>query len=609
VTATEPDTDIEQLLEFLRTERGFDFTGYKRASLTRRIEKRMHDVRAASVPEYEALLERNPEEFVRLFDTILINVTSFFRDKPAWDYLERKIVPAILERRDAEDQIRIWSTGCSSGEEPFTLAMVFAEAVGTEAFRRSVKIYATDVDDDALDVGRRATYDAAQVEAVPEVLRSRSFDEVNGMYVLRPDLRRSVIFGRHDLVQDPPISRIDLLVARNTLMYFDSDTQSRILGSFHFALRDDGYLFLGKSEMLAARSALFTSVDLKRRVFAKVAPAREHRPARVIEGSAPLDVSPGSAVREAGFEASPLAQLMIDGDGRLVAANQQARHLFGLSERDLGALLQDLELSYRPLELRSRIEQAQAEGHSIALREVEWTVGGEVRFADVQISPLTTPAGDRLGVAISFSDVTRYRRLQQAVQEAKQKADAAYEELQATVEELETTNEELQSTNEELETTNEELQSTNEELETMNEELQSTNEELETINDELNIRTEEFNQANVFLEAVLRSLDAGVVVLDQELRVTAWNAAAYELWGLRGDEVQGQHLMNLDIGLPVDKLMTPLRTVLNGGDGEATPVVVEATNRRGRGFTCRITVTPLNGTESVHGLILLMEAA
>jgi two-component system CheB/CheR fusion protein len=213
-----------------------------------------------------------------------------------------------------------------------------------------------------------------------------------------------------------------------------------------------------------------------------------------------------------------------------------------------------------------------------------------------------------VGVGISFVDVTRYKRLQDAVEHSKRDVEVAYEELQSTVEELETTNEELQSTNEELETTNEELQSTNEELETMNEELQSTDEELETINDELNQRTDELNQTNFFLESILGSLDAGVVVLDQELRVSAWNDGAYELWGLRGEEVQGTHFMNLDIGLPVEKLRTSLRTMLSGGEVEQ-PITLDATNRRGRAIRCRVRLSPLiDGTQAPRGLIVFMEA-
>jgi two-component system CheB/CheR fusion protein len=607
VTSVEPDGDIEQLLEFVRTERGFDFTGYKRASLTRRIQKRMHDVRVANVPDYQGFLERNPDEFARLFDTILINVTSFFRDKPAWDYVQREIVPAIVDGRDPGDPIRVWSTGCSTGEEAYTLAMVFAEAIGTENFRRRAKIYATDVDDAALDTGRRGTYTAEQVEPVPEEMRIRYFDQTEGTFVFRPELRRAVIFGRHDLVQDPPISRIDLLVSRNTLMYFDSDAQRRILSNFHFGLREDGFLFLGKSEVLAARSPLFAAVDLKRRIFAKIGTARERRPAPRQDDRPPADVSPGSAVREAGFETSPLAQLVIDGEGRVVAANHQARHLFGLAQRDIGALLQDLELSYRPIELRSRIEQAQTEGHPIALREVEWNIAGEVRFADVQISPLSTPSGEELGVGISFSDVTRYRRLQQALQEAKREAEAANEELQSTVEELETTNEELQSTNEEMETTNEELQSTNEELETMNEELQSTNEELETINDELQLRTDDLNEVNAFLETILGSMDAGVVVVDEELRVRAWNEASYELWGLRSDDVLGKQFLNLDIGFPVERLRQPIREAFAGEPNGGYEL--DAVNRRGRNIRCVVHLAPLRVDGSApRGTILMFEA-
>jgi two-component system CheB/CheR fusion protein len=425
-------------------------------------------------------------------------------------------------------------------------------------------------------------------------------------------LRRSVIFGRHDLVQDPPISRIDFLVSRNTLMYFDADAQQRILANFHFALRDDGYLFLGKSEVLVARSPLFAAVDLRRRVFAKVpiAATRDRavpRP-RAEPESAEATPVPDEGVQLAGFETSPVAQVLVDRAGRLAAANMAARILFGLGHRDVGLLLQDLELSYRPVELRSRIEQVYSEGHAVTLRDVEWHAGPEVRFLDVVVHPLTSQTGEPIGVAIAFTDVTRYRRLGEALQESKREVEIAYEELQSTVEELETTNEELQSTNEELETTNEELQSTNEELETMNEELQSTNEELETINDELQQRTDELNDVNAFLESVLASLAAAVVVVDRELRITAWNDAARELWGLHSQEVQGEHLLNLDIGLPVDKLRAPIRKVL-GGDGAET-LDLEAVNRRGKSTRILLRFAPLasNGND-VRGAIVMMEAS
>jgi two-component system, chemotaxis family, CheB/CheR fusion protein len=606
----ERDPELEALLEHIREERGFDFTGYKRSSLSRRIQRQMQDGRIESYAAYRDYLEQHQDEFVRLFNTILINVTSFFRDDFAWDYLRTEIIPKILERKDESAQIRIWSTGCASGEEAFTLAMVFAEALGEKEFHRGVKIYATDIDEEALTEGRHARYSAEAVEPVPEQLREKYFERQDSDFVFRADLRRSVIFGRHDLLQDPPISKIDLLVSRNTLMYFNAEAQNHILRQFNFALVDDGFLFLGKSETIANRSGLFETVDLRRRVFTRLpleaAPMR--RAAKGVDDGDLVRLADEALMRQAGFESTPLAQIVIDKDGELALANQQARMYFGLDANDLGRPIQDLEVSYRPVELRSQIQQAYIEKHSITLRDVEWRVGEEVRFVDVQIIPLVAETGEAVGCGISFGDVTRYHRLQQALAESKRDAETASEELQSTVEELETTNEELQSTNEELETTNEELHSTNEELETMNEELQSTNEELSTINDELQQRTDELNVTNVFLESILGSLGSAVIVLDHKLAIATWNREAKDLWGLAEDEVKGSHFLNLDIGLPVDQLRAPIRDVL-AGKSEDGDVVLAAVDRRGKSIQTRVKVSPLGRTRDGHvgGAILMME--
>jgi len=601
--------DFEDLVGYIKSNRGFDFTGYKRPSLERRFAKRMQALKIGSYGEYRAFLERHPDEFLDLFNTILINVTAFFRDAPAWEYLRNEIVPRLVAESEGREGIRIWSTGCASGEEAYSLAMCFAEAMPNDGFRDRVKIYATDVDEEALSDARHGIYPAAKLDEVPEDLRERYFERIEQRYLVKPDLRRSVIFGRHDVVQDPPISRIDLLTSRNTLMYFTPDAQSRILANFQFALRDHGYLFLGKSEMMLSRSSLFTPVDLKRRVFQKTARHDAFRPLARPTPPEHAESTVELVMRELGFETAPSAQLIVDRAGRLTLANMQARTLFNLAQRDVGKPLKDLDISYKPVELRSQIDRAYEERHSISIRDIEWIhPSGDPRIMDVQVTPLVSGPGAPVGVSISFVDVTRYKRLQQAVEQSKRDVEVAYEELQSTVEELETTNEELQSTNEELETTNEELQSTNEELETMNEELQSTNEELETMNDELSQRTDDLNQSNLFLESILGSLDAGVVVLDDELRVTAWNEGAYELWGLRGDEVQGQHFMNLDIGLPVEKLRTALRRVLAGTEIEQ-PIVIDAQNRRGRTFSCRIRLSLItDGADGPRGLIVFMEA-
>ena len=242
------------------------------------------------------------------------------------------------------------------------------------------------------------------------------------------------------------------------------------------------------------------------------------------------------------------------------------------------------------------------------MNEVPWPQpNGEHRFLDVSFMPLHGRGGKLAGVGIGFTDVSRFRVLQNLVELNQRELETAYEELQSTVEELETTNEELQSTNEELETTNEELQSTNEELETMNEELHSTNEELETMNDELRDRTDDALRANVFLSSILGSIQQSVIVLDPELRVVQWSAASADLWGLRANEVEGEHFLNLDIGLPTAELRAPVREAL--ADGQPAPLAIRARDRRGRPVECLISLSPLvNHAGDVQGVILVTEA-
>ncbi len=421
-----------------------------------------------------------------------------------------------------------------------------------------------------------------------------------------------MIFGRHDLVQDAPISRLDLLVCRNTLMYFNSETQTKILARFHFALNDTGILFLGKAEMLLTHANLFTPISLQHRIFRRV--PQNNRRERILlfpsntEESITNGINHYVHLREAAFDTAPYAQIVVDRNGILLLANAEARSMFGINFFDQGRPLQDLEISYRPLELRSPIERVCQEHNPIVIANVVRHLrDDEVQYLDVQILPLEEQDSEIIGASIIFIDVTRYYNLQTELQRATQELETANEELQSSNEELETTNEELQSTNEELETTNEELQSTNEELETMNEELQSTNEELQTINDELRQRTSELNQANAFLNSILLSLQAGVVVVSPQFNILSWNHEAENLWGLRIDEVRGESLLSLDIGLPIEQLREPIRTCLNG-EVCNQELVLSATNRRGRAIQCRITINPLIGFDrGRQGVILLME--
>lgn len=613
---SELNPEFESLINYIKRNRGFDFTGYKRSSLMRRVLKRMQAIEVESFTDYIDHLEVHPEEFIELFNTILINVTSFFRDRLAWEYIESNIIPQILAHKDPEEPIRVWSAGCATGQEAYTLAIVLAEALGIEQFKLQVKIYATDVDEDALDYARHATYDDREVAAAglsPELLE-KYFDHSESKYIFRKDLRRSVIFGRHDLVHDAPISRIDLLVCRNSLMYFNAETQAKIVARFHFALSSGGFLFLGKAEMLLSHSGSFTPVDLKRRIFTKISKEGTLRERLLLMSANNHDnednyLASHAPIRNAAFDTTPIAQVVVDLNSWLILVTERARSLFGLYPKDLGRPLQDLEFSYRPVELRSCIEQVYAERRTIYVRDVEWiTNTGDTQYFDVQVTPLLDLDANLLGASITFTDVTRSKRLQEELEHSNQELEMAYEELQSTNEELETTNEELQSSNEELETTNEELQSTNEELETMNEELQSTNEELQTINAEMRLRSEELNFANAFLESILTSMRAAVVVMNRDLHIQTWNKKAEDLWGLRAEEVKGQQFLNLDIGLPVDQLLQSIRTCLIGQSSEYPEVSLEAINRRGRTIKCKISCSPLmNAFKEIRGVILLME--
>jgi two-component system CheB/CheR fusion protein len=594
MTEAPPADPFEDLLAFIRDARGFDLTGYKRSSLSRRIRKRMQDAGISSFSDYRDLLETHAEEYVSLFNTILINVTAFFRDPDAWQVLREKVVGPLLEGGD-DREIRVWSAGCSSGEEPYSLAMAFSEAMGPQGFGDRVKIYATDVDEEALSIARKGSYPHMAVEAVPAKLRDKYFEPTALGMAFRPDLRRKVIFGRLDITRDAPISRLDLLVCRNTLMYFNAETQAQVLSRFHFALRDSGYLFLGKAEMLMADGSRFVPLDHRYRIFRRRAGVRFP-----LQALAPVDLSSSlnlqmrhRQLRDLAANTVPVAQILVDADGDVVLINSQARAMFGLTSRDEGRPLRDLELSYRPVELRSLIEQAQNERRPVRVNAVERLFGkGESQYLDVQIQPVVSEDGILLGVAVLYVDATAYVRLQQEVKGSREELETAYEELQSTNEELETMNEELQSSVEELETTNEELQSTNEELETMNEELRT--------------RTSELDEVNAYLATVLSSVPVAVVVLDEDLRVRSWNSAAEELWGLRNNEAVGAAFFGLDFGLPVSRLRAAVRACLDGASAGET-VEIEGVNRRGQAIACSVVCSALGG-DAGAGVVLLMDA-
>jgi two-component system CheB/CheR fusion protein len=597
--------ELEELLEYLFERRNFDFRAYKRASLSRRIFKRMQAIGVDDYQRYMEVLEANPGEFAELFNTILINVTGLLRDRDAWEVLAERVIPPIVESKSADQPIRVWSAGTASGEEAYSLAVLLAEALGDDRFRQSVKIYATDADSDALTDARHGRYrEADLVAAFGEERTGRFFERDSTHGVFRADLRRALIFGRHDLVQDPPISRIDLITCRNTLMYFTAEVQQKVLASFHFALNPGGYLFLGKSEALVTRTQMFEVVELRQHIVRKSGNGTD-----IAMLAAPSTGRPLKAARndhrpaETAFEQAAAAQVVLDAGATITIANRAARRLFSLGSAEIGRHLREVELSFRPTDLRGPVERVLRERRPVTIFDVTWHAGDDQVALDIVVSPLEGPGG----VLITFLDVSRYQHLREELEASRRELETAYEELQSTVEELETTNEELQSTNEELETTNEELHSTNEELETMNEELQSTNEELETINNEVRERSAEVSELNQFLQAILGSLQSAVVVLGSQMEIRAWNRQAEEMWGLRSDEVVGHHFLNLDIGFPVERLRPGIRNLL-AGRAEHEQVSQPAVNRRGRPIDTVVSMSCLVGDGAARGVILMMDA-
>src|SRR5437868_5247443 len=260
-----PNQTVEQIIERIRSARNFDFRNYKRAALQRRIERRMATRHCASAADYLALLKREPAEFDALITSMLIKVTGFFRDQEMWDALSRKVIPRLLSDKPPGEDIRVWCAGCATGEEAFSVAILLAEAMGPALQNQEVKIFGTDVDEQAIAFARRGVYSGAQIESVPPAMLRQWFVEEAGGHALRKEIRRAVVFGINNLVADAPISRIDLLLCRNVFIYMDSDLQKRVLTRFHYALRRNGVIILGKSELIPFAARLFDPVDLQDR--------------------------------------------------------------------------------------------------------------------------------------------------------------------------------------------------------------------------------------------------------------------------------------------------------------------------------------------------------
>ncbi len=578
------DDTLRDMLALINRQAHIDFRPYKPSTILRRIARRMAVTHNGSLRDYAKYLEEHPEEVAEVVMSFLIKVTEFFRDAQAFDYLKKNILTRLIERaRGTDKTLRLWSAGCATGEEPYSLAMLVADLLGAELPQWTIKIFATDLDEGAINFARRGLYPMNVLENLPDDYRNRYFEKLDHGYRISKTLRGMVIFGHQDLSRGTPFPRIDLVVCRNLLIYFNADLQQHVLDLFAFSLHHtNGYLFLGKAETVRPSQSFYEQIDKRLKVFrclrspqpdknergvytmprswlsnyeydASGQSQRKHR-VKVTEKEAPgheaypemeIDLVELRRYNELIFRFLPSGVVIIDRHYRILTANGNARRL--LAFRDL-AHDQDFLHTVRTLpysEVRAAIDTVFRERAPVTLPElaVDSMKSGEERFLSLRIAPMQIESGPVDLAVITIEDVTEEartrRRLESAQAEQKQLVEDlssannrlsevnkelqdANEELQAANEEMMLTQEELQATNEEIEATNEELQATNEELETNNEELQATNEELETTNEELTERTNEL-------------VETGKSLADERVRLTEMvELAPFYILVLRG---------------------------------------------------------------------------
>ncbi|HMW30642.1 MAG TPA: CheR family methyltransferase [Plasticicumulans sp.] len=583
---------LERVLRATQT----DFTDYKEATLGRQIGRRLAALRLESLSAYLDYVDQRPEELGVLQRSFLISVTEFFRDPDAFRALERALEP-LIAGHGGQGPIRVWVPGCATGEEAYSLAMLFAQRLGSRAVG-SVKIFATDIDPSATEFARRGIYPEPAVQGLEPELRERWFRQEGRHYLISKTIRDLCVFARQDLVRDPPFLRMDLISCRNLLIYLKPNLQERLLNQFHYSLTPGGYLFLGKSENITQSGRLFSTVDGRYKLFRRKSVLT---PRPLMIGSGNLGIGQPASTgnrsvpsRQARLEAmrdelldryAPpsillgpgLEPMHFCGDARRFLRLPDGPADFGL----LSLLLPEMRGEFRTLQ--HRLQSADGSDHvSGHMVPVHTTLGSE--YVRMRLSRLTVPeasedmmllsiepmratepppAAVSTGAAPAGSDHD-HAVLTERLRDAENELGATREHLQAVIEELETSNEELQSLNEELQASTEELQSSNEELETTNEELQATNEELTTVNDELEAKSEELTQVNTQLVNIQQSVALGLIVVDADLRVMRYNPPAVRVFGLMNDDL-GQSLLAVPSFVEIGDLRRKLLDVVGSG--------------------------------------------
>jgi two-component system, chemotaxis family, CheB/CheR fusion protein len=553
---------LKSIFSLVKARTGRDFSGYKISSINRRIEHRMAVNEIGRVEDYCRLLKENPAEIENLMKDFLIQVTSFFRDKEAFAALKEEI-SRLLQDKPEGSSFRAWIPGCSSGEEAYSIAIIILECVQESGRSYEVQVFGTDLDAEAIATARAGTYpDTIAQDVGPERLE-RFFTKVDAFYQIKKNVRESAIFAVHDLVTDPPYSRMDMVSLRNLLIYFDADLQKRVLPVLHYALNEGGLLFLGTSETIGDFSDLFATVDSKWRIYRalgkkKGLPANPSTQTRIYEaGAAKLPDAravPGTTPEPfLLLEALPPA-VLIDRNNQVLYTHGDTSKFLRMSEGKPSASLLDLVKPELASVLATLLHEASREQKEVVSENLQVKDNSGAQQVKITVRPLNTLESN---MVVTFEDSPRPKRrkikgepaTEAQHQELEQELRRTRDTLRGTIEELKTANEELRSANEEYMSTNEELKSANEELETSREELQSVNEELTTLNSESQKKNEDLNTLNNDMQNLLNATGVATIFLDEQLRIRRFTPAASKLF----------KFIESDIGRPVEDISSPLK--------------------------------------------------
>ena len=567
------EQSLREILTLLRIRTGHDFSNYKTPTLVRRIARHLQIHELEDIPTYLAYLREHPEEIVLLQRNLLINVTNFFRDKEAFDALENKVIPTLFDEKTSRDTVRVWSAGCASGEEAYSLAILLYEFAEKLDDPPKLQVFATDVDDEAIAQARENFYSEAIKTDVSEERLKRFFVKEGSRYRVKNEIREMVLFAPHNLLRDPPFSKLDLIVCRNVLIYLNRDTQERVMEIFHFALNSGGYLFLGTSESAESVPNLFTIVDKKHRVYSRRRLQQNNLaiPRLPVISQWQIALPTSDLIQKKGETAFSLGEVhhkllekiappsvLLNEDFEVLYMSEDAGRYMQLKGGELSRSILKLVNPDLLPDLRAALFNARREQTSVEFPKVHAEIDGERVSVNLVVRSIEVKDDGREFLLVVFDEAGRNRQTTREKKTERDAKTAAQEEsearetvvnrleeelqrtkenLRATIEQHEISIEELKATNEELQAINEELRSASEELETSKEEAQSVNEELTTVNSELKEKIDEATRINSDLQNLMSSTDIATIFLDKNLRIKRYTPLIEDIFNITHGDI------------------------------------------------------------------------